>query len=190
MKIHVCPLRTEFKFYALCPIEDCLHYTDQTSRSCILLDVSISDSAEYGLAEKHLSIPEILLYKRDSLNSISSRTASRLKKSGIERIKMLIALYYYIEYVVGHCYHSKLLGKLSKADSNLIQSVLSAYPLNLKLLKVDAQIVLKVIDPDYFSRFKSNFKQYDIKALELDKMLFMTPDVLHNLQKIGAKNDG
>lgn len=161
-----CPLVNWFKFETKCAIKRCKYYSDMLETGCIAIERSSQQ-------RKELTDVELMYYKFNNKVPISKVLAH--KKIVAMRVKHILILHKYIQYVNDLCYESL------EYDSQF-DSLLKAFPLKLKKLNVTPHVLVGILNEKHFKDFctKNNIDS-DVKLhsiLMLSEKAFK--DLLNN----------
>jgi len=146
----------QFQFYGHCPIDECLYFSKKCKHNCIALGTAVPDNSTYSVNTKQMSIPEILFYKGELIPKATTRNLNTLKKEGIFRIKNIVVLYYYVDWL-NHGYTNELhmLNQLFESEfkSKYVDDISAQYPFNVKQLNISPALM-------YFLTLSKLFKSY------------------------------
>lgn len=160
--LYDCPLCDTFSFYSECQIDECLYHTLKCDVGCILLGSSVPNNSTYGTLSKQLSIAEILFYKSDYIPKATIRTLSAFKREGSIRLKTVIILYYYLEWLRNtkrdDIINTRSIIKEQGLKSKLIGYMLKRYPLNVKMFNITSAVLLLLCDANNYKTFKVSCK--------------------------------
>jgi hypothetical protein len=167
-----CPLQDPFRFISKCPIEKCLYFTNRCVTKCIILDTSVPDVSTYGSLSKQFSVAEILYYKGETIPKATLRSLNSLKKGGALRLRGIVILYYYSEWVAQT--HRDEISRLNEIlqgsdfKTSLIKDVLDQYPLNIPDLNINLGILFFLVQRKEYKEFKRVSKvPVDIELADL-----------------------
>lgn len=155
--LHDCPLCDQFRFYSECPLDECLYYTTKCDVGCILLGSSVPNNSTYGTLSKQLSIAEILFYKGDSIPRATVRSLSLLKKEGTFRLRSIVILHYYFEWLRQNRHDEinklKAIMRRQNFRSRFLLELLNKYPFSVKFFSVTPTILL-------YMSLSANYKEF------------------------------
>ncbi len=144
-----------FHFNGKCPVRTCKFNTVRLDSGCMAKTLTATDN------KKIVSDHELMYHKFSELN-LAQVAAKR--KEAILRVKKMLVLYEYIEFLKENC-------KLQKCDSPVLNELLSVFPFKLKKLSLSVEILYHVNDKT-FAKF-AEAKQLK-EGFELIDVLFMT----------------
>lgn len=153
-----CPLIGMFKFLQSCPITDCLYHTIKCTPGCIILGTCVPDVSTYGSLSKQFSIAEILYYKGEKIPKATLRSLNSLKKGGALKLRGIVILYYYSEWV-NQKFHDEI-AKLNTSfssrmlKSELLINFLKQYPFCVPDLNISLGTLFYLLQKKNLKAFK------------------------------------
>lgn len=166
-KINSCPYVQWFEFKK-CTIRSCKNYNDITENKCLAIDRIKPEGA------KIISDAELHLYKLKDLN-ISTRLVQIKRKKFVDRVKQIVILFEYINFIKKNKIGGGVFTKQCLIDLE------KEYPLKLKRLGWENWMWEYALDLDVWNEFVTKspgeckeFELYQIFAVKqsrFDKLL-------------------
>lgn len=182
-RLYSCSLEPKFHFYNKCTIP-CLYNSNKCKGNCIQLE-----SSSITNDTKVLSSAEILFYKKDSIEGLSLKTISNLKKEGILKIQKLYAFNFYLEFARNQNYElrSRIFnsGFAPEEHSTRIANILSSYPYCIPMFKCTSSDLVLLLTDSIFRTFRQKRKL----SLELSytEVLSISPNRVTKARKVLCK---
>lgn len=158
-KIYQCVYEKWYRFRT-CEVKTCKNHTTRTESGCLAIDRTIPDG------NKMISDSELHYYKFTG-TKVSTRIIALKRKKAIQRIKNLITLYKFVEYINSSCRPT------IEFRGVFLQNKLRKYPFSVKKLEFRNWMLEYVVDDIVFQKF---LKRYDgeCSAYRLHSVLGMT----------------
>jgi hypothetical protein len=164
LPIRTCPYVEDYKF-KLCEITTCKNYSIVTNCHCL----SIDRVSTTGI--KVISDAELNLFKF-SEKKVTTRLISMRRKQAIERVKCMLILKRYLDFVIEKY---ELQGENSPfIKGRYIQSAQTRYPLSTRKLRFKNWMWHYIVDPVVLEEFKEQHKGGECKEFKIEQMLNVT----------------
>jgi hypothetical protein len=153
--------------------------------------MKVPDNSTYGTLSKQLSVAEILYYKGDYIPKATVRSLSSLKKEGIFRLKSIIVLHYYIEWLRSAEFEAiKELDakyRYNKFRHDILNTLQRKYPFNVTHFMVTPALILNVSLQVNYTKFREENKHRLPSIIELADLIEVGSDDLKQLRMIHKK---
>lgn len=170
--IKACVYIPQYMFRA-CTIKTCKNYTAITSSRCLAID------RVQPIGNKIISDSELHLFKFSEAG-VTSRLISIKRKKAVFRVKAILVLYSYLQYIKEHY---KPTGELFRGKH--IEKAEVSYPLKVRKLGFRNWMWRFMVDPEVYAKFTkkkegecSTFKVHmllDVTAMKFENLLAQIP---------------
>jgi hypothetical protein len=140
LKVNTCVYVPQFKFHT-CTIKTCKNYTDVTATHCLAID------RVQPLGNKIISDAELHMFKFNA-DGVTSRLVSLKRKKAIYRVKAILILNQFIEFIKSN-YKSNGLAFNGKS----VEKAELSYPLKIRKLKFQNWMWEYLVDQKVYAKF-------------------------------------
>lgn len=137
-EVVTCPSYELYSFQGKCAVSTCQYHTDRTEHNCLALDRKSGDLRSF-------TDKELRYFK---CRGHTLREVSGLRRTGMQRIRCITALYCFIEYI------RENYKKKSFDISPELDNIVSTSYLRFKKLKFHNWMLVHLIDDKLFTSFK------------------------------------
>lgn len=169
--IKTCPNVGWYQFKS-CTVKTCKNYTDRTESRCLALD------REAPVGTKIISDSELHLFKFPK-DGVSTRLVSMKRKRAISRVKCILALHGFIEYLqdkYGSTQHAAVV-----CNRAVLLDAESRYPLKVKRLEFENWMWQFIMSEAEYAEFASQGPG-ECAAFGLHELLDMKVEALEDLR--------
>lgn len=166
-RVNTCVYVPQFKFKT-CTIRTCKNYTEVTSCKCLAIDRA------QPVGNKAISDSELHLFKFGS-DGVTGRLVSIKRKKAVFRVKAILILYSYIEYIKNNYKPS---GKVFQGKA--IDKAEISYPLKIRKLEFQNWMWEYLVDAKVYAKFTGK-KEGECSTFKVNMLINMTALKFKNL---------
>lgn len=171
-----CPYQSWYRFTS-CTISSCKNYTEKTKSHCLGID------RKAPIGNKVISDAEIHLFKFPE-GEMSTRNVSLKRKRAVTRVKCIIALHGYLQYLRNEHEGTREEGKEYRAPD--IGVAESRYPLKIQRLRFKNWMWRLLLNEKEYASFVRSGGGGECRELELHEILSMRKEQLDALRQVVA----
>ena len=174
-----CPYQQWFVFKK-CTIKSCKNWSPKTASSCLAID------REQPTGSKAISDSEIHLFKF-AHEVISTRMVSLRRKKAVNRVKCILTLKAFLEYLESNCC---LEDRQLVFKAEQLQLRESEYPLKVRRLQFKNWMWPLVVSEEHYSRFKRSSRDGEMNEFGLAELLCVSDQNLSDMKEILTRIQG
>lgn len=165
VELKTCPQVSWFKFRTHCTINTCKYHSERLISKCMQIDARIETS--------NFTDSELLYYKFSD-RKITVRSVATKRKQACNRVRNILILNTYIEYIREN--HSPT--GLDYTKNKYVSRLLSTYPLKIKKLRFEQWMLPYMFSMKVFNKFRQEIHDQQptdlLAILEITQVRFQT----------------